>query len=52
MVRLDEIGLRMELKFIKIIEGLFGKEGGVIYYEFGMCVFYVLVCVFINGNII
>lgn len=35
-VRLDEIGPRMELKLIKITEGLPGKEGGVIYHEFGM----------------
>ncbi|KAH9934844.1 Brix domain-containing protein [Fomitopsis serialis] len=33
-VRLDEIGPRMELKLIKITEGLPGKEGGVIYHEF------------------
>lgn len=35
-VRLDEIGPRMELRLIKITEGLPGKEGGVIYHEFGM----------------
>lgn len=34
-VRLDEIGPRMELRLIKITEGLPGKEGGVIYHEFG-----------------
>lgn len=34
-VRLDEIGPRMELKLIKIVEGLPGKEGTVIYHEFG-----------------
>ncbi|TFK54815.1 Brix-domain-containing protein [Heliocybe sulcata] len=33
-VRLDEIGPRMELRLIKISEGLPGKEGGVIYHEF------------------
>lgn len=33
-VRLDEIGPRMELRLIKIAEGLPGKEGGVIYHEF------------------
>ncbi|KZT69044.1 Brix-domain-containing protein [Daedalea quercina L-15889] len=34
-VRLDEIGPRMELRLIKITEGLPGREGGVIYHEFG-----------------
>lgn len=34
-VRLDEIGPRMELRLIKITEGVPGKEGGVIYHEFG-----------------
>ena len=34
-VRLDEIGPRMELKLIKIVEGIPGKEGAVIYHEFG-----------------
>ncbi len=34
-VRLDEIGPRMELKLIKITEGMPGKEGSVIYHEFG-----------------
>ncbi|OCH87416.1 Brix-domain-containing protein [Obba rivulosa] len=33
-VRLDEIGPRMELRLIKISEGLPGKEGEVIYHEF------------------
>ncbi|KAH9951287.1 Brix-domain-containing protein [Amylocystis lapponica] len=33
-VRLDEIGPRMELRLIKIAEGLPGKEGSVIYHEF------------------
>jgi len=33
-VRLDEIGPRMELRLIKITEGLPGKEGGVIFHEF------------------
>ncbi|KAI0797849.1 Brix domain-containing protein [Abortiporus biennis] len=33
-VRLDEIGPRMELKLIKITEGVPGKEGSVIYHEF------------------
>lgn len=35
-VKLDEIGPRMELRLIKISEGLPGKEGSVIYHEFGM----------------
>lgn len=34
-VRLDEIGPRMELRLIKIVEGTPGKEGSVIYHEFG-----------------
>lgn len=34
-VRLDEVGPRMELRLIKIIEGVPGKEGAVIYHEFG-----------------
>ena len=34
-VRLDEIGPRMELRLVKITEGVPGKEGGVIYHEFG-----------------
>lgn len=34
-VRLDEIGPRLELRLIKIVEGVPGKEGGVIYHEFG-----------------
>ncbi|KAI0928863.1 hypothetical protein AcW1_005978 [Taiwanofungus camphoratus] len=33
-VKLDEIGPRMELRLIKISEGLPGKEGSVIYHEF------------------
>ncbi|KAH9842857.1 Brix-domain-containing protein [Rhodofomes roseus] len=33
-VRLDEVGPRMELRLIKITEGLPGKEGSVIYHEF------------------
>ena len=41
-VRLDEIGPRMELRLIKIVEGTPGKEGNVIYHEFGesMCIIY------------
>ena len=34
-VKLDEIGPRMELRLIKIVEGVPGKEGSVIYHEFG-----------------
>lgn len=36
-VRLDEIGPRMELRLVKIVEGVPGKEGSVIYHEFGEC---------------
>ncbi|KIY66129.1 Brix-domain-containing protein [Cylindrobasidium torrendii FP15055 ss-10] len=32
-VRLDEVGPRMELKLVKITEGVPGKEGGVIYHS-------------------
>ena len=35
-VRLDEVGPRMELRLIKITEGVPGKEGAVLYHEFGM----------------
>ena len=34
-VRLDEVGPRMELKLVKITEGIPGKEGAVIYHDFG-----------------
>jgi ribosome biogenesis protein SSF1/2 len=34
-VRLDEIGPRMELRLVKIIEGVPGKEGAVIHHQFG-----------------
>ncbi|KAJ6618331.1 Brix domain-containing protein, partial [Mycena sp. CBHHK59/15] len=34
-VRLDEVGPRMELRLVKITEGVPGKEGSVIYHEFG-----------------
>ena len=37
-VRLDEVGPWMELKLVKIVEGILGKEGSVIYHEFGGCV--------------
>ncbi|KAK0483201.1 Brix domain-containing protein [Armillaria novae-zelandiae] len=33
-VRLDEVGPRLELKLVKITEGVPGKEGGVMYHEF------------------
>ncbi|KAK0210354.1 Brix domain-containing protein [Desarmillaria ectypa] len=33
-VRLDEVGPRLELRLVKITEGIPGKEGGVIYHEF------------------
>jgi len=33
-VRLDEIGPRMELRLVKITEGVPGKDGNVIYHEF------------------
>lgn len=35
-VRLEEVGPRMELRLIKITEGVPGKEGAVMYHEFGM----------------
>jgi ribosome biogenesis protein SSF1/2 len=34
-VRLSEVGPRMELRLIKISEGVPGKEGAVLYHEFG-----------------
>lgn len=34
-VQLDEIGPRMELRLVKITEGVPGKEGAVIYHQFG-----------------
>ncbi|KAJ3508670.1 hypothetical protein NLJ89_g5627 [Agrocybe chaxingu] len=33
-VRLDEVGPRMELRLIKISEGVPGKEGAIMYHEF------------------
>ncbi|KAK7049229.1 rRNA-binding ribosome biosynthesis protein [Paramarasmius palmivorus] len=33
-VKLDEIGPRLELRLVKITEGVPGKEGGVMYHEF------------------
>lgn len=38
-VRLDEIGPRMELRLVKIAEGMPGKEGSVIFHEFGELAF-------------
>jgi len=37
-VRLEEVGPRMELRLIKITEGVPGKEGVVMYHEFGMSI--------------
>jgi ribosome biogenesis protein SSF1/2 len=34
-VKLEEVGPRMELRLVKIAEGIPGKEGNVIYHEFG-----------------
>ena len=34
-IRLHEIGPRMELRLIKITEGAPGKEGAVLFHEFG-----------------
>ena len=34
-IRLDEIGPRMELKLVKITEGVPGKEGAVLYHSLG-----------------
>ena len=36
-VKLNEVGPRMELRLVKITEGVPGKEGEVMYHEFGMC---------------
>lgn len=38
-VKLDEIGPRMELRLVKITEGVPGKEGGVIFHEFSAFLF-------------
>ena len=38
VVRLDEVVPQMELKLVKIVEGVPGKEGSVIYHELGGCV--------------
>lgn len=35
-IKLEEIGPRMELRLIKITEGLPGKDGGVIYHDIGL----------------
>lgn len=34
-VKLDEVGPRMELRLVKITEGVPGREGAVMYHEFG-----------------
>ena len=34
-VRLDEIGPRMELRLVKIADGVPGKEGAILYHKFG-----------------
>jgi ribosome biogenesis protein SSF1/2 len=38
-ISLKEVGPRMELKLIKITEGVPGKEGAVMYHEFGKFTF-------------
>ena len=38
-VRLDEIGPRMELRLVKITEGIPGRPGAVIFHEFSKCFF-------------
>lgn len=38
-VRLDEIGPRLELRLVKITEGVPGKEGAVLYHEFSKSIF-------------
>ena len=45
-IRLDEIGPRMELRLIKIAEGMPGKEGGVIYHEFGAFQYFLKIFVY------
>lgn len=49
-VRLDEVGPRMELRLIKITEGVPGKEGAVMYHEFGMLLFFFLFLVELSSN--
>lgn len=39
-VRLDEVGPRMELRLVKITEGVPGKEGAVLYHNFGASHFF------------
>ena len=43
-IRLDEVGPRMELRLVKITEGVPGKEGGVLYHEFGESIFFGSCC--------
>ena len=44
-VRLDEVGPRMELRLVKITEGIPGKEGTVIFHQFGLCFFFIIACI-------
>jgi ribosome biogenesis protein SSF1/2 len=49
-VRLDEIGPRMELRLVKITEGVPGKEGSVIYHEFGKFLLSCLCVTLVRSN--
>lgn len=52
-VKLDEIGPRMELRLIKITEGLPGKEGSVIYHDIGSyltTLWWLLMCMLTPGK--
>lgn len=51
-VRLDEIGPRMELRLVKITEGIPGKEGTVMYHSFGMQYFLSFDSPLINFSIV
>jgi ribosome biogenesis protein SSF1/2 len=50
-VRLDEIGPRMDIRLVKIAEGVPGKEGEVIYHEFGKSLFVVSDTVYLSWPI-
>jgi ribosome biogenesis protein SSF1/2 len=50
-VRLDEVGPRMELRLVKISEGVPGKEGGVMYHEFSMFLFFSVYKIKTNGSV-
>ena len=39
---MDEVGPRMELRLIKVTDGIPGKEGNVLFHEFGKYFFLVL----------